>query len=59
MVKTKIIKTKKIRKITIFFSNFFLQNISGHFYKKNFLTNKKKKDYEYMNAFIKKFSSQL
>ena len=59
MVKIKIIKTKKIRKIRIFFSNFFLQNILRHFYKKNFLTNKKKKDYEYMNAFIKNFSSQL
>ena len=56
MVKTNIIKTKKNRKISIFFL-FFLQNtrtVLGDFYKKIFLANKKN-FHEYMNAFIKNF----
>ena len=45
MVKTKIVKTKKIIKISIFFI-FFLRNtriVLGCVYKKNFFANRQKK----------------
>ena len=62
MVKTNIIKTKKIRKISIFFL-FFFYKIRGPFWDTSinlfFFPQVKKKFHEYRNPFIKKIYLQL